>query len=56
MSSKTNEDITYIECPYCKVCTIALTNDEAEEIKSGQLMIEVCQVCGKEVRIDADAL
>lgn len=50
---KNEQDDVIIMCPYCKVCSIKLTADEYAEVKNGQQMVEVCQVCGKEVSIDA---
>ena len=44
-------DDVLIECPYCLVCSIKLSTDEYALLKSGQQMVEVCQVCGKEVRV-----
>ena len=45
-------DDIFIECPYCRVCSIKLSTEEYVRVKEGQCMIEVCQVCGKEVHID----
>ena len=47
-TEKSNRDIIF-KCPHCLVCSIKLTKDEHDLIESGQQMIEVCQVCGKEV-------
>ena len=41
-----------ISCPHCKVCSIKLSADEYTLVEAGQLMVEVCQVCGKEVFIN----
>ena len=42
------EDII-ISCPHCKVCSLKLSTEEFKLIEDGQQMVEVCQVCGKEV-------
>ena len=47
MSTKKSDII--ISCPHCKVCSIKLTADEFTIIEAGQQMVDVCQVCGKEV-------
>ena len=39
-------------CPHCKVCSIVLSAEEYALVEAGQQMIEVCQVCGKEVYIN----
>jgi predicted nucleic acid-binding Zn-ribbon protein len=41
-----------IACPYCKVCSIVLSAEEYALVKSGQQLVEVCQVCGKEVYLN----
>lgn len=38
-----------LECPHCLVCSIKLTAEEYALVEAGQQMVEVCQVCGKEV-------
>ena len=53
MSSKKyskTEDL-FVECPYCRVLSIKLSAEEHELVKSGQQMLEVCQVCGQEVAV-----
>jgi hypothetical protein len=45
-------DGVFIECPHCKVCSIRLSKEEYAIVKLGQYMINVCQVCGKEVYIN----
>ena len=53
MSTKKNLDTEIIiACPHCKVCSIKLTREEYDLVKSGQQMVEVCQVCGKEIIIN----
>ena len=47
-SNITSSDILF-ECPHCLVCSIKLTAEEYAFVEAGQQMIEVCQVCGKEV-------
>lgn len=47
-------DVVFIECPYCRVCSIRISDDDYKQVKAGQQMVEVCQVCGKEVYIDDD--
>jgi hypothetical protein len=39
-------------CPHCKVCSIVLSAEEHALVEAGQQMIEVCQVCGKEVYLN----
>ena len=46
---KSKQEEIFLACPHCMVCSIKLTKDEYDLIESGQQMIEVCQVCGKEV-------
>jgi hypothetical protein len=41
-----------ISCPHCKVCSIGLSAEEYALVEAGQQMIEVCQVCGKEVYLN----
>jgi hypothetical protein len=41
-----------IECPSCHVCSIKLSAEEHAAVTAGQQMIEVCQVCGKEVTVN----
>ena len=48
-------DDVIIECPHCLVCSIKLTAEEYKLVKSGQQMVEVCPVCGKEVFLGGDA-
>ena len=45
-------DDVLIECTNCLVCSIKLSAEEYALLKDGQQMVEVCQVCGKEVTID----
>jgi hypothetical protein len=45
------EQNDFICCPHCKVCSIKLSVDELAQVEAGQQMIELCQVCGKEVYI-----
>ncbi len=46
---KNKQEDVILSCPHCLVCSIKLTNDEYTLLESGQQMVEVCQVCGKEV-------
>lgn len=41
-----------ISCPHCLVCSILLAAEEYAKVQAGQQMMEVCQVCGKEVIIN----
>lgn len=43
-----------IECPHCHVCSIKLSTEEYTAVETGQQMIEVCQVCGREVILNYD--
>lgn len=52
MSTEEFEQEVILACPHCKVCSIKLTKEEYDLVKSGQQMIEVCPVCGKEVIIN----
>lgn len=47
-----NHEDVILSCPHCKVCSIMLTAEEYTKVKTGQQMVEVCQVCGKEVVIN----
>ena len=38
-----------ISCPHCLACSITLSAKEYLMVERGQQMVEVCQVCGKEV-------
>ena len=51
---KSNSEDLIIPCTHCKVCSLKLSADEIKIIEDGQQMIEVCQVCGKEVTINAE--
>jgi ssDNA-binding Zn-finger/Zn-ribbon topoisomerase 1 len=42
---------TIIPCPNCRTCSMVLTDSELDAVKSGQHMIDICQVCGKEVMV-----
>jgi hypothetical protein len=54
-SKKTDRfDGVFIECPHCRVCSIKLSMEEHMAVELGQRMVEVCQVCGKEVYINDD--
>jgi hypothetical protein len=44
-------DDVLIGCPHCLVCSIKLSAEEYIDVKAGQQMIEMCQVCGKEVYV-----
>ena len=44
----------FIECPYCKVCSIKLSAEEHLAVELGQRMLEVCPICGKELYINDD--
>lgn len=44
----TDEGI-FIECPHCLVCSTKLSMEEFALVDSGQYMVEVCQVCGREI-------
>jgi DNA-directed RNA polymerase subunit RPC12/RpoP len=44
-------DDVLIACPYCLVSSIKLSAEEFALLKAGQQMVEVCQVCGKEVSL-----
>jgi hypothetical protein len=50
-TEKKERDDIILECPHCLVCSIKLSADEYAQVKAGQQMLEVCQVCGKEVYI-----
>ena len=52
MSTKNLDNEVIIACPHCMVCSIKLSAEEYSEVKAGQCMTEVCQVCGKEVAIN----
>jgi predicted nucleic acid-binding Zn-ribbon protein len=41
-----------ISCTHCKVCSIKLSAEEYAAVLAGQQMVEVCQVCGKEVYLN----
>ena len=45
-------DDVFVACPYCLVNSIKLSAEEYAAVKAGQHMIEVCQVCGKDVIIN----
>ena len=45
-------DDVLMECPHCLVCSIKLSAEEYALLKDGQQMIEVCQVCDKEVTLN----
>ena len=47
--NKINPGDVILECPNCRVCSILLSAEEYALVEAGQHMIEVCQVCGKEV-------
>jgi hypothetical protein len=47
--NKINPGDIILECPHCRVCSILLGAEEYALVEAGQQMIEVCQVCGKEV-------
>ena len=47
-------DDVILECPHCIVCSIKLSAEEYALVKSGQCMVEVCPVCGKEVFFGGD--
>ena len=52
MNSKKIEfipDGTIVECPHCHVRSMSLTAEEMSAVHTGQQMVDVCQVCGKEV-------
>ena len=53
MSTKNNgfEDAIFT-CPHCKICCIKLSAEEHALVEAGQLMLEVCAVCGKEVYLN----
>ena len=53
MSTKNNvfEDVIFT-CPHCKICCIKLSAEEHALVEAGQLMLEVCAVCGKEVYLN----
>lgn len=48
----TDKNDVLISCPHCKVCSIKLSAEEYALVEAGQLMVEVCQVCGKEVFVN----
>lgn len=50
-AKKSKSDDIILACPHCLVCSIKVTADEYTLLKTGQQMIEVCQVCGKEVNL-----
>jgi hypothetical protein len=54
VSTKTTnkQEDFYIECPHCQVCSIKISVDEFNLVKSGQQMVEVCQICGREVVVN----
>lgn len=47
--STTKHSDIILACPHCLVCSISLTAEEHAKVEAGQQMVEVCQVCGKEV-------
>ena len=49
---KPKDTDTILACPHCLVCSILLSAEELAAVKAGQQMIEICQVCGKEVNIN----
>lgn len=52
MNTKKNKpDDIILACPHCRVCSIKLSADEYALLKTGQQMVEVCQVCGQEVAL-----
>ncbi len=46
-----NKEDVILECPYCMVCSIKVSAEEWEAVQAGQQMIEVCSICGKEVKV-----
>ena len=52
MSTEEFEQEVILACPHCQVCSIKLTAEELAAVRAGQQMIDVCQVCGKEVVFD----
>ncbi len=46
----------FVGCPHCLVHSLKLSKEECADIKAGQQMIEVCQVCGKEFMINEQSL
>lgn len=56
MSTEEFEQEVILACPHCKVCSIKLTAEELAVVMAGQQMIEVCQVCGKEVVLNGGEL
>ncbi len=51
MNTKNDSSEVFVECPHCKVCSIKLSAAEHAMVTSGQQMVEMCQVCGKDVII-----
>ena len=49
--SENMENDIFIECPYCRVSSIKLSAEEYALVEAGQQMVEVCQVCGREVKV-----
>ena len=49
-----NEADLIFACTHCKVCSIKLSEEEANMVNDGQLMAAVCPVCGNEVIINGD--
>lgn len=52
---KPNDTDIIITCPHCRICSMSLSAEEYASVEAGQQMIEVCQVCGKEVCIHGHA-
>lgn len=51
-SRSISTDDSFVKCPHCKVCSIKLSAEEHADVIAGQQMVEVCQVCGKEVYLN----
>ena len=51
-TEKYNPDDVFVGCPHCLVHSLLLTKEEAEQIRAGQQMLAVCQVCSKEFLVD----
>ena len=50
-TKKSGCDEVILACPNCHVCSIKLSIEEYSAVEAGQQMLEVCQVCGKEVAV-----
>ena len=47
-------DIVIMSCPHCKTCSIGLSKSESAQVQAGQQMLIFCNVCGREVMLNAE--